>query len=244
MTIFLQFLADNARFIYGAVAIVGIYFLYRAFVLRRERRSAIFPLEREVAASRLYRLFGVAITLLLILGVVWAAGNLLLPEIETITPTGTAGPDILVLIDTPTPTSPPPTATPTVTPTLKPRPTRKPPPRLQSTPAPKVAPPVCPTAGVNITSPGVGQTLTGPIAITGTANIANFQYYKLEWSSAVAPDQWHWFAGAESSVNNGVLGTFDPALVPPGSYNIRLVVVDNTGNFPSPCVVQIIVPGS
>jgi len=64
MTVFLQFLVDNARFLYGAVAIVGIYFLYRALVLRRERRSAIFPLEREVAVSRLYRLFGVAITLL------------------------------------------------------------------------------------------------------------------------------------------------------------------------------------
>ena len=244
MTVFLQFLADNARFIYGAVALVGIYFLYRAFVLRKERRSAIFPLEREVAMSRLYRLFGVAVTLLLILGGTWAASNLLLPEIETMTPAGTATPDILVLIDTPTPTSPPPTATPTATATLKPRPTRKPAPRPKNTPVPEVAPPVCPTAGVIITAPGNGQALTGPVTIIGTANIANFQFYKLEWSSAGAPNDWHWFAGAESPVNNGALGSFDPALVPPGSYNIRLVVVDNTGNFPPPCVVQVTVPGS
>jgi hypothetical protein len=97
---------------------------------------------------------------------------------------------------------------------------------------------------VSITSPGVGQTLSGPVAIIGTANIANFQFYKLEWSSASAPNDWHWFAGAESPVNNGALGAFDPALVPPGSYYIRLVVVDNTGNFPQPCVVQVNVPGS
>ena len=244
MTVFLQFLADNARFIYGAVAIIGLYFLFRALKLRRERRSAIFPLEREVAMARLYRIFGVAILLLLILGVTWGASNLLLPEIETLTPSGTATPDILVLIDTPTPTPPPPTATPTLTPTLKPRPTRRPPPKPKATPKPQVAPPACPTAGVVITSPGMGQTLTGPVAVTGTANIANFQFYKLEWSSAGAPNDWHWFAGAESPVNNGVLGTFNPALVPPGSYNIRLVVVDNTGNFPQPCVVQVAVPGS
>jgi hypothetical protein len=243
MTVFLQFLADNARFIYGAVAIVGLYFLFRAFKLRRERRSAIFPLEREVAMARLYRIFGVAILLLLILGATWAASNLLLPEIETMTPSGTATPDILVLIDTPTPTPLPPTATPTATATLKPRPTRKPAPKKpKTTPTPKVVRPACPTAGVVITSPGVGQTLTGPVAITGTANIPNFQFYKLEWSSAGAPDQWHWFAGAENPVTNGVLGSFDPALVPSGTYNIRLVVVDTTGNFPQPCVVQVKVP--
>jgi len=244
MTVFLQFLADNARFIYGAVGVVGLYFLYRAFVLRRERRSAIFPLEKEMALSRLYRLFGVAVTLLLILAGTWAASNLLLPGIEALGPTGAATPDILVLIDTPTPTSPPPTATPTVTPTLKPRPTHKPPPRIQTTPTPVVIAPVCPTAGVSITSPGSGQTVTGPVTITGTANIAGFQYYKLEWSSVSAPDQWHWFAGGETPVNSGVLGSFDPALAPPGAYNIRVVVVDNTGNYPQPCVVQLIVPGS
>jgi hypothetical protein len=82
------------------------------------------------------------------------------------------------------------------------------------------------------------------VNISGTANIPNFQYYKLEWSSAGAPDQWHWFAGAETPVDHGVLGTFDPALVPPGAYNIRLVVVDITGNYPQPCNVQVIVPGS
>jgi len=245
MTVFLQFLADNARFIYGAVALAGLYFLYRAIILRRERRSAIFPLEREVAMARLYRIFGVATMLLLILVGTWIASNFLLPEIETRSPQGTATPDILVLIDTPTPTPLPPTATPTPTATLKPRPTRKPPPRPKAaTPKPKVAPPACPTAGVAITSPGIGQNLTGPTNISGTANIPNFQYYKLEWSSAAAPDQWHWFAGGESPVSNGNLGTFDPALVPPGTYNIRLVVVDNTGNYPQPCTVQVNVPGS
>ncbi len=244
MTVFLQFLAENARIIYGAVALLAIYFLYRAIALRRERRSAIFPLEREVAMARLYRLFGVAITLLTILGATWAASNLLLPELETISALETATPDVLLLIDTPTPTPPPPTATPTVTPTRKPRPTRKAPPREPATPTPEALPPACPTAGVAITAPGVGQTLTGPTQIIGTANIPNFQFYKLEWSSAGAPDQWHWFAGGETPVDHGVLGAFDPALVPPGAYNIRLVVVDITGNYPEPCVVQVNIPGS
>ncbi len=102
----------------------------------------------------------------------------------------------------------------------------------------------CPTPGVVITSPGIGQVLTGPVQIIGTANIANFQFYKLEWSSPAAPDQWHWFAGAETPVTNGVLGVFDPATVPPGDYLIRLVVVDNTGNYPPPCQTHVRIPGS
>jgi hypothetical protein len=244
MTVFLQFWADSAPYIYGVVALVGIYFLFRAFSLRRDRRTAVFKLEREVAMARIYRLFGVAITLLIIMGATWAASNLLLPEISSMTPAGPATPDILVLIDTPTPTPLPPTATPTVTPTRKPKATRKPPPRPKHTPTPDIVAPACPTAGVSITSPGVGQSLNAPVTIVGSANIASFQYYKLEWSSAAAPDQWHWFAGAENPVTNGALGSFDPALVPPGSYNLRLVVVDNTGNFPTPCVVQVLVPGS
>ncbi|RUA15821.1 MAG: hypothetical protein DSY55_05515 [Clostridia bacterium] len=250
MTVFLQFLADNARVLYSAVALTSIYFLYRALILRNERRSAIFPLEREMAMTRLYHLFGVAVTLLLILAGVWAASNLLLPEITTGELTGTSTPDVLELISTPTSTPLPPTATPTVTATLKPRPTRRPAPIKQNTPSPPtVAPPPpssssCPTQGVIITTPGMGQTLTGPVPITGTANIAAFQFYKLEWSSAGAPNDWHWFAGAETPVTNGVLGTFNPALVPPGAYNLRLVVVDTTGNFPQPCSVRVIVPGS
>ena len=244
MTVFLQFWADNARIIYGVVAVVGLYFLFRAFSLRKDRRTAVFTLEREVAMARLYRLFGVAMTLLIIMGATWAASNLLLPEINTRTPVGPATPDILVLIDTPTPTPLPPTATPTATVTPKPKPTRRPAPRPQNTPTPAIVAPACPTAGVSIVSPGMGQTLSGPVTLMGTANIPNFQYYKLEWSSAAAPDQWHWFAGAETPVSNGPLGTFNPALVPPGAYTLRLVVVDKTGNFPAPCAVQVIVPGS
>ena len=84
--------------------------------------------------------------------------------------------------------------------------------------------------------------ISGEVAVTGTANIDNFQFYKLEWSWEGNSGVWNWFAGGESPVSGGYLGSFKPAGLPAGAYTIRLVVVDNTGNFPSPCNVRVTVP--
>ena len=241
MTVFFQFLADYAPFVYGAIALIALYLIRRALMARRERTSAIFPLEREVAVARTYRTFGIAILLLALLLATWAAANLLLPRMQHMEGVITPTPDLLVLIDTPTPTSAPPTATPTITPTPKPRPTRKPP-VVQATPTPVVQPPQCPNPDAAIASPGNGQTAEGDLPVTGTASIDGFQFYKLEWLGPADPEQWNWFAGSEHPVVGSVLGVLNTSGFAPGNYTIRLVVVDNTGNYPSPCTVQIVVP--
>ncbi len=242
MTVFLQFLADYAPFVYGAIALVALYLIRRAILARRERTSAIFPLEREVAVSRTYRTFGMAIFLVVLILAIWSASNLLLPQLQDFEGLATATPDLLVLIDTPTPTSAPPTATPTITPTPKPRATRKPPVVEQSTPEPVVQPPQCPNPGAAISSPGSGQLADGEVPVLGTASIDGFQFYKLEFLGPANPEDWNWFAGSEHPVVGSVLGVLNTTGFASGSYSIRLVVVDNTGNYPTPCSVQIIVP--
>ena len=164
MTVFVQFIADNAQYVYALCALVALYLLRVAFVARRERRSAMFPLEREVALGRIYRAFGLAIFLLVIMGAVYAVGVYLLPQLQQGEVLTTPTPDLLVLIDTPTPTLPPPTATPTITPTTRPRPTRAVPtvgPETAATPVPAVRPPACPNPGAAIASPGIGQVDSG-----------------------------------------------------------------------------------
>jgi hypothetical protein len=42
-------------------------------------------------------------------------------------------------------------------------------------------------------------------------------------------------------VAGGVLGTFNSGSYPAGTYTLRLVVVDQTGNYPTPCQVTITV---
>jgi len=45
----------------------------------------------------------------------------------------------------------------------------------------------------------------------------------------------------ESPVSGGVLETFNSAAYPAGTYSLRLVVVDQTGNYPEPCRVTVTV---
>jgi len=241
MTVFLQTWAEYEHYIYALVVLVAVFALRSVFMARRERRSAVFPLEREIALMRLYRTAGLTVLLALVMAGTWSVGHLLLPKLAYGTILTTPTPDILLLIDTPTPTLPPPTATPTTTPTPRPRPTRRPPPP-QTTPTPAVLPPACPNPGAALASPGQGQAITGETQVIGTASIPNFQFYKLEWRNAAGPEQWNWFAGSETPVVGGVLGSFNPAGLPPGNYIIRLVVVDNTGNYPNPCTVQVTIP--
>jgi RHS repeat-associated protein/uncharacterized repeat protein (TIGR01451 family) len=90
---------------------------------------------------------------------------------------------------------------------------------------------------VKITSPAADADVTGPINIVGTAYDPSMHYYELTADESV-------LGGNEgpiielgtyyhTSVQNGVLGTFDPTLLPDGSYRIRLVAQNNSGLFSS-----------
>ena len=138
---------------------------------------------------------------------------------------------------TPTFTALPPTATftpdpPTATPEP---PTPEPAPVVAAAPAAAAA---CADPGTQIFSPGVNQAVAGTVEITGVATSPIFQEYKLEWAPA-GTGSFNWFTGASVPVESGVLGYFDSAAVPPQAIDLRLTVVDNTGNFQTPCTVTI-----
>jgi hypothetical protein len=137
---------------------------------------------------------------------------------------------------TPTESSPPPIGNPT--------PSSVSPPSTETaiTNTPTASPPNCQIPGVQLTSPGTHQVLQGPVTIRGTANIANFQYYKIEIGAGQAPKDHEWMVVEElhySPVVNGVLATLDSNAYPSGVYTLRLVVVDQGGNYPDPCCVTI-----
>jgi hypothetical protein len=245
MGVLIQLIADYAPYVYAACAVVALWYLRVAILARRERRRAIFSLEREAALNRIYNGFSVAFTLLFIMGLVYFISTYLArvvppPELGASTPTAT------VPAFQPTPTPPPtveptpPTPTPTYTP--RPRPTPRPTPPPPTPTAPQVVPPACPNAGVRITSPGLGFSRRGAIQVFGTANIENFQFYKLEFKGVDEASDFHYITGGNAPVVEGLLGVWDTSGLPAGAYQLRLVVVDKTGNFPAPCVTRIVVP--
>jgi serine/threonine protein kinase len=135
----------------------------------------------------------------------------------------------------------------TPTPTSRPRATATPTRRLVTPTAtmapavPPTLPPACPHVDARITSPGVNAVLKGVVQIRGTANICDFQFYKVEFGASDKP--WTWVVIGDDVVRkrvvDDVLVTWDTSKVQPGVYTLQLTVVDITGNYPSPCRVKV-----
>jgi hypothetical protein len=243
----LRIIADYQWWIYGFLGLILLFYLRRALMARREGARSIFKLEQEQARARYGRSVVVLAIILLIMTAVFLLSNPLLPAPkETLAPTATmtSGP---LAAATLTPTPPPATMTSTVaaTKTRPPRPTPpSPTPEVMVTNTPVVRPAACPDPNLRITSPGMNQALQGNFPIRGTANIANFQYYKIEVGPGPNPRDHEWTVVGQlhhSPVSGGVLETFNSSAYPPGTYTLRLVVVDQTGNFPEPCRVTVTV---
>jgi hypothetical protein len=90
----------------------------------------------------------------------------------------------------------------------------------------------------------VNQTVQGNVSIRGTANVDGFQYYKIEAAPGAKPADNQWTVVGQlhyNPVSGGVLETFNSGAYPAGTYTLRLVVVDRTGNYPEPCRVTVVV---
>jgi hypothetical protein len=86
------------------------------------------------------------------------------------------------------------------------------------------------------------KEVRGNVLIRGTANIANLQYHKIEVGAGPNPRAWNVVGQLHySPVVGGLLETFRSDSYPPGTYTLRLVVVDQTGNYPEPGAVTVVV---
>lgn len=132
-----------------------------------------------------------------------------------------------ITVNIPSPT-PEPTATPIPKPTSVPS---SPQAQIPSTPIVGTCP--IPEASC-IASPPINARVKRVIEIRGSANRANFDYYKFEYKPEAASDEaWQVVPTSirRKPVYNDVLGVFDLQSIPPGTYLLRLRVVDKTGNY-------------
>lgn len=242
-----RIVADYQWWFYGFLGLLLLFYLRRAVVARRQGARSIFKLEKEQARGRYGRSVIAMIAILLVVGTVFGLTNYLLPSLNRTpepTPTATSGP---LPAATLTPTVAPSTITPTPTATkvlATPTPRFSPTPAIVVSATPVVRPPSCPNPGARLTSPGTNQVVRGSIPLAGTANVADFQYYKIEVGPGPNPSDNQWGVVGQlhyTPVDTGVLETFNSDLYPPGVYTLRLVVVDRTGNYPEPCRVTVTV---
>jgi hypothetical protein len=224
-----------------------VFYLRSALAARREGTQAIFSLERETAAKRVYRSSGMIILLLLIVIGVYALSHYAEVPSQAIAPVPTSTP--VPTVETATPTrlvaTPVPgeaTPTPVPTPTRRPRATVVVPPTIAAdTPAPQpVAPANCPHANVQIIQPGQNQAIDQGIEVVGTALKERFDRYEFKFQSRDVQDEWHWVQTFTRPVQAGSLGYWPTSHLPSGNYRFMLIVIDETGNSQE-CIVPVVI---
>lgn len=252
---------DWIIYIVGTLGILLYFAMARQ--ARREHKFSIFALEREEKASEARRAFLIMLMFVGVVAVTAYINFIMLSSADGQTPAAT-GPEMTptpllvgpTLTPEPTATATPqgteiavtvPTATqpPSPTPTADTEAEPSPTPQPAASPTQQVVPPNCPNPGVRIVSPGMNQAVSGSVNVVGTADIDSFQFYKVEFAPGDPPQDDAWTTIQDvvrQPVENDVLITFPAGAFPSGTYWLRLVVVDETGNFPPPCRVRVRIP--
>jgi hypothetical protein len=104
---------------------------------------------------------------------------------------------------------------------------------------PGVAGEGCANPLATLITPKPGETLSGVVDVSGSANIPNFAFYKLEYANPAPGSTWRAISAGVESVTEGSLGSWDTSLLLPGDYLFRLLVTDTSGNAPMPCVIRV-----
>jgi membrane peptidoglycan carboxypeptidase len=96
----------------------------------------------------------------------------------------------------------------------------------QTSPAAGALPGVSADLPAVIFSPIAGQSVSGPVLVTGRASSAGFTSYQLEFGQGSAPTTWTPVTQSTSKVDSGTLGVWNTDGLAPGVYTLRLVVQD------------------
>lgn len=209
--------------IYAALGVFAAWQLLK-FISGWERlRSAAFGIERELAQNKLNQAAVMLVLALFVAVAEFTLVSFVAPTMPGAMPLPSA---TLNLLAFPTATQPPSGEAGATT-------------VVDTTPTPEqnlIA--GCVPGEVMITFPEDGESVTGVIEVKGSANIANFGFYKYE---IARPGETIWLSinAGEQVVQEGVLGEWITSVLPPGEYQLRLMVADNQGKFRPPCIVHV-----
>jgi hypothetical protein len=221
----LDFFRTYELWIYGLLALGGLFYIRKFLLAWGDLREAAFGLERESAQSRLNQSASMVFLLIMMAAAEFALVSFVAPTFPGANPLLTPTLDLLA---TATSTLPAEAAEPGAAAGMDIAPT--------STPEPVGV--GCVPGQIMIDEPIDGSEISDVVTVRGTANIPNFGFYKYE---IARPEETVWLtilAGREVKVN-GELGQWDTRTFPTGDYQLRLVVTDNQGQSIEPCVIRV-----
>jgi len=216
-----KFLGTHEVLVYLLLCIGALFALRWLWRSWDEWRHAVYSLEKEFALRRIGQSVA-SLTMLLVLFIAeLVTASFIYPSMPASMFIATSTPDLL---STPTGTISPELATAIA---LTPRAA------LPDEPGGD-----CREDRINIGQPRPGQEVKGTVDIRGTANIPEFGFYKYEVAPA-GSDTWATIAAGRTPVSNASLGQWDTSTLPPGDYDLRLVVTDNQGRALPACLVRV-----
>lgn len=206
------------------LAVMIIINLFRVFDAWNLHNKANFGLEREMASKKLRR-SATVIGILLLLGLsnfmlisvasirIPGLTQLATPTIDLVNAAATTAPENAVILD----------ATQEV--------------MAQTQTA--IAVTGCIPGELEWIVPESGAEISGAIELKGTVNIPNMGFYKYEYQMQ-GDELWIPISLGNKPVVDDLLGgQWNTEQLPPGTYNLRLVVSDNQNNLLKPCVIEV-----
>lgn len=222
----LRFLEKYELWIYVTGGILGVIYLFRLISAWQEWRTALFGLERESAQRR----FSTAMTATILIVIFMMAEFILISFVSPSLPQSSA---------LPTPTL---NLLATTTPAAAGEGTEIAPTRASAAAVLATAPAnECQPGKIEWIEPKSGAEISGTVALKGTVNVADFGFYKYEYSSP-SSNTWMTIAAGNSPVTaetDNELGVWNTSEMVPGDYLLRLVVVDNQSKSLPACVIAI-----
>ncbi|GAB4480269.1 MAG: hypothetical protein Kow0088_21770 [Anaerolineales bacterium] len=226
----LRFFQDFEVWIYLLLGLVGIFYLRKFLSAWHELRGAVFGLERENAQGRLNQAASLLIFVFSLMVAEFLLVSFVVPAMPDAAPLFTptlnllATPTIALEVGLPGQTADLATV-------------------LQETPPLATLSELSPAnqcleGQIFISSPQNGASVSGIVEVSGSANIENFGFYKLEMRR-VDEQEWLTILAGNQIQPDGLLGTWNTALLSPALYHLRLVVVDNQGVALPPCEIQL-----
>lgn len=207
---------------------LGILLALRKFIMAwQELRGAAFGLERDNAQARLNQSSSVLVLLITMVVAEFVIVSFIAPSIPGAIPLLTPTLDLLT---TPTITLAAAASQTTTTPGL--------PTTVPGTEQPQED--GCVLGKVQIDSPEASSEVSGLVTVTGTVDIENFGFYKIE---SRRPDEaiWAILLAGNQPVKSGELGTWDTRRLTPGEYQLSVVPVDTEAKTLPRCVVNVFV---
>jgi hypothetical protein len=223
----LRFFRAYEVWIYLLLALGGVFYARKFIQAWQELRDAAFGLERDNAQARLNQAASILVLLLAMAITEVVLVSFIAPAVPGAVPLPTATLNILA---TPTTTLGPAQPTTSALPGLEMTATI---PSLEAT-----AQTGCVPGQIEILAPQDGNEIGGIVQITGTVDIPNFGFYKLEMKR-VEESNWLTILAGNEPKTNGLLGSWNTSLLSPGNLQLSLVAADNTGQSLPPCTIEV-----